>query len=164
MQEFKDQKGFTLLLAALVASIVLALSTSIFGLAQKEIILSSIGRDSQYAFYAADTGAECALYWDVRYRYFGADMPAGIVPPPQCGGEDICDGVGDSCTHTGEYPQTMSFRFEPNGFCADVFITKTQSEDSGAISTLVRADGYSRSCGSLEDPSRVLQRSVELHY
>jgi len=62
-------RGFTLLLAALVASIVLALGTSIYEIATKEVQLSSLGRDSQFAFYAADTAAECALYWDFRYNY-----------------------------------------------------------------------------------------------
>src|SRR3990167_4752401 len=71
------ERGFTLLLAALVASIVLALGASIFGVAQKELTLSSIGRDSQFAFYAADTGAECALYWDFRHQAFGAQQQTG---------------------------------------------------------------------------------------
>jgi len=164
MERLKNQKGFTLLLAALVASIVLALGTSIFGLVQKEIILSSIGRDSQYAFYAADTGAECALYWDVRYRYFGVDEPVDPVPALRCAEDDICDDADDNCTHTGEYPQTLSFQFEPNGFCTNVYIRKTQ--DGETVRTVVRADGFSRNCNAVDDSgsSRILQRSVELQY
>ena len=67
----RSNRGFTLLLSVLIASIVLALATSIFQIARKEITLSSLGRDSQFAFYAADTGAECALYYDVRLHAFG---------------------------------------------------------------------------------------------
>ena len=83
----ENERGFTLLLAALVASIVLALGTSIFGLVQKELILSSISRDSQYAFYAADSGAECALYWDVRKGLFSTSNN----PPTEitCGGQTV---------------------------------------------------------------------------
>lgn len=162
MKRFKSQKGFTLLLAALVASIVLALGTSIFGLVQKEIILSSLGRDSQYAFYAADTGAECALYWDVRYRYFGVDEPTEHVPALRCDAQIICGGVEDDCDHTGEYPQTLNFQFEPNGFCTNVSIRKTQEGD--IVRTVIRADGFSRDCDQIENSSRVLQRSVELQY
>lgn len=158
----KEQKGFTLLLAALVASLVLALATSIFGLVQKELILSSISRDSQYAFYAADTGAECALYWDVRYRYFGLDEPSEGIPTPRCGEENICDEVNE-CIREGGDSQTMSFRFEPNGFCVDVSVTKERS-GSGVITSVINADGYSRRCNDIEDFSRVLQRSVELRY
>ena len=75
------EHGFTLLLAALISSIVLALGTSIFGIVQKELILSSIGRDSQHAFYAADSGAECALYWDIRHELF-----SGATPPDEITG------------------------------------------------------------------------------
>lgn len=64
------KRGFTILLAALVASLVLALGISIFTIAQKQLILSSLGRGSQFAFYAADSGAECALYGDLRLRAF----------------------------------------------------------------------------------------------
>ena len=73
------ERGFTLLLAALVASVVLALGTSIFSLVQKEITLSSIGRDSQFAFYAADTGVECALYWDARHQIFADEVPPSEI-------------------------------------------------------------------------------------
>ncbi len=61
-----SSRGFTLLLAALVASIVLSIGTAIYSIAQKQVTLASLGRDSQYAFYAADTAAECALFWDDR--------------------------------------------------------------------------------------------------
>lgn len=68
-------RGFTLLLAALVASIVLALGAAIYSIAFKQVSLSSIGRDSQFAFYAADTIAECVLYWDVARSHFTTSTP-----------------------------------------------------------------------------------------
>src|SRR3989338_4185708 len=102
-----SQKGFTLLLAALVSSIVLALGTSIFKLAQKELTLSSIGRDSQFAFYAADTGAECALYWDVRHQIFSVENPPDKL---KCGGQEA------SITTESNPPSTnFRFRYDSNG-------------------------------------------------
>lgn len=86
MQSTFHEQGFTLLLAALVASITLALGTSIFGIVQKELILSSIGRDSQHAFYAADSGAECALYWDVRHELFSGETPPEEIT---CGDQTV---------------------------------------------------------------------------
>ncbi len=61
-----QQKGFAMLYAVLVSSLLLSIGISIFNLTVKELVLSSSGRESQFAFYAADTGAECALYWDFR--------------------------------------------------------------------------------------------------
>lgn len=77
--------GFTILLAALVSSLVLSLGISIFTIARKSITLSTLGRDSQYAFYAADTAAECALYWDLRHDAFGSASSSPLS-------ELTCDG------------------------------------------------------------------------
>lgn len=151
------ESGFTLLLAALVSSIVLALGAAIYGLAVKELQLSSLGRDSQYAFFAADTGAECALYWDIRYDYFATSSPVGVSP--KCDEEDIV-ATGRSAT----YPYTMSFQFQPGSYCTLVTVTKSQDAVSGIVSTVIHADGYSVNCAGYASNTRALQRSVELHY
>lgn len=159
-QKGRSQAGFTLLLAALVSSIVLALGAAIYQLASKELELSSLGRDSQYAFFAADTGAECALYWDVRHDYFATSAPASVVAPdPRC--------ATQSFTATGRaaaYPYTMSFQIEPGGYCTNVSVTKAQDAVSGIVSTTIHADGYSGTCANYSTNARSLQRSVELHY
>lgn len=152
----KDQRGFTLLLAALIVSIVLALGTSIFNLVQKELILSSIGRDSQFAFYAADTGAECALYWDIRHQRFPTSTPSTA--------EVICDNQSEttSALDTGD-TIVSSFQFQPNSYCAEVSIEKSFDAE-GAVRTVIHANGFNRSCDSIANSSRALQRSVELRY
>ena len=43
--------------------------------------LSGTGRDSQFAFYAADVGAECALYWDLKHHVF-------VIPTAENGAPD----------------------------------------------------------------------------
>lgn len=60
------EKGFVLAFSLLISSIVLALAFGIFNILLKQIVLTSSARDSQIAFYAADAGAECALYWDTH--------------------------------------------------------------------------------------------------
>ena len=150
-----EEKGFTLLLAALVASVVIVLGAAIFSLAQKELTLSSIGRDSQFAFYAADTGAECALYWDVQHRYFAPTTPSVT---PTCDGETLV-----MSGHSPTLPYTVTFRFEPNGYCVDVAVEKSLGP-TGATVTIIRADGFSTACSLLEVSPRTLQRSVELAF
>ncbi len=168
------QAGFTLLLAALVASIVLALGAAIFQIAQKQLTLSSIGRDSQFAFYVADTAAECALYWDFRFGYFATTVPATVVAP-----DPRCDGVEMNVTTTNGtpevspyYPYTktsvpMDFFQDASagGYCAEVYVTKSLDPDNlSAVRTVIHADGYNVNCGSILNSPRALQRSVELHY
>jgi len=154
--KLRNTRGFTLLLASLVVAIVLAVGASIFEIAQKELTLSSIGRDSQFAFYAADTAAECALYWDVRFKYFATTPP---TPTFTCDGQTIT-ATGYSVT----YPYTVTFQFEPNGYCAEVAVEKTVVGDPGFIRTFIRADGFSTDCAGVSTNPRTLQRSVELRY
>lgn len=147
------ERGFTILLSALVASLVLALGISVFSIAQKQLILSSIGRTSQLAFYAADTAAECGLYWDMRFAYFATTAPSGVDP--------ICDGEMLSPTgHSPTLPYTVSFEFEPSGYCARVDVTKSTTHPR----TRIHADGFNVSCADIETSARTLQRSVELTY
>jgi hypothetical protein len=154
------QGGYTLLLAALVSSAVLTIGVSIFQLVSKQILLSSLGRDSQFAFYAADTAAECALYWDLRHDFFATSTPASVLPPnPQCDGQTFSESG-----RTGTFPYTISFTFEPQGKCAHVFVSKKINSSTGVIQTTIHADGFSTSCANERASARTLQRSVELHY
>ena len=77
-------RGFTLLFAMLILSIVLSITSSIMGIMVKELKLSGLGRESQYAYYAAESGAECALYWVALGTITGSNS-ASI----SCGGETI---------------------------------------------------------------------------
>lgn len=153
-QKTQSQRGFTILLAALIASLVLALGISIFSIAQKQLILSSIGRNSQYAFYAADTAAECALYWDSRHLAFDPTAP---VTPISC---DTATTITVSHTDLVAYPVTYTFDFEPNAYCAQVTVIKNTVHPR----TVIHADGFSVPCADVEVNARVLQRSVELTY
>ena len=166
-----SQRGFTLLLAALVSSIVLALGTSIFQIAQKELTLSSIGRDSQFAFYTADTAAECALFWDFRYNYFATTTPSGVTPT--CDGQTLLPfDIQPAQSQPYTYPYTMTSQqvdlfleaSSATDYCAQVMVTKTLDATTNAVQTTIRADGYSTSCDTITTNPRALQRSVELHY
>lgn len=152
-----QQRGFTLLLAALVASIVLSLGSSIFLIAQKQVTLSSLGRDSQFAFYAADAAAECALYWDLRYQYFSTTTSAAT---PTCDGKPLnATGITDTVPYVAEFRLDF-FTDASTGYCADVHVYKNTSNPL----TVIHADGYSVPCATIETSARALQRSVELHY
>ncbi|HXK40184.1 MAG TPA: LamG domain-containing protein [Candidatus Paceibacterota bacterium] len=81
------RRGFTLFYAVLTASLLLAIGIAIFNITYKELILSSGARESSNAFYAADTGLECALYWDLRHAglsapafgFYGDSLASGLM-------------------------------------------------------------------------------------
>ncbi|MES2314762.1 MAG: hypothetical protein V4524_02380 [Patescibacteria group bacterium] len=57
----KSEKGYTLLFAVIVSVLVLSIAAFILSVSRKQAILASSARDSVYAFYAADSGLECAI-------------------------------------------------------------------------------------------------------
>jgi hypothetical protein len=166
------QRGFTVLLAAIVSSIVLMIGSSIFMIAQKQVMLSSIGRESQFAFYAADTGAECALYHDSRFESFGtAAVPlvANVTCDKAASGGDLT--VQSTYTSNGiAATSTFSLDLFARDLNAGVpsndtnCVVVTVAKNPAAPATVIHADGYSTSCAEITTSARSLQRSVELRY
>ncbi|HVY72678.1 MAG TPA: hypothetical protein VG984_01315 [Candidatus Paceibacterota bacterium] len=60
-------KGFTIFFATLVASLALAIGLAIYDITVRQLSLSTTVVQSHYAIFAADSGVECALYWDAKY-------------------------------------------------------------------------------------------------
>ncbi len=88
----QPQRGFVLLFTVLTASVILAATLAISRIVTKEILLASVGRDSQQAFFAADSGAECAIYWNNQGKF--AETPsAGSANEIKCNGYTLTDGV-----------------------------------------------------------------------
>ncbi len=173
MKKFSNnQRGFTLLLAALISSIVLMLGSSIFSIAQKQVILSSIGRDSQFAFYAADTAAECALYHDIRFEAFGSaasPTPATIICDQNSGGTDLAvptTVVSSPSAATSTFELDLFSRDVINGVSSSAMncVRVTVAKNPAAPFTVIHADGYSTPCSSITTSARALQRSIELTY
>ena len=161
-----SQRGFTLMLAALIASLLTALGLAMFSIAQKEVILSSLGRDSQFAFYAADTGAECALHWDFKFDAFSTStVYTSTTTPASCAGQELQDfptpwetGNPDGIVGLGG-GYTSSFWFEPDGYC--VYVTVTRSDTHPR--TVVESLGYSTSCDQ-PNHARRLERAVRARF
>lgn len=116
--------GFTLLFAVFTASLLLAISLSILNISLKESQLTGIARESQFAFYAADAGIECALYWDDPTRdAFNIDTATANI---QCAGSTFT--VGNS---TGMSNFQMTFSGVP--YCVNVMFTRTDSPYTSKI-------------------------------
>ena len=150
-------KGFALLFTVMASSVLLAVAIAIFNLALREVILSSYGRESQIAFYAADTGAECAMYWDMKG--FFATSTDTIVPSPHqlfCGGETI-----DTNIQSGEGKHNATTLFSMQSVCADVVVAKTDPNGTGVSATQIDSRGHNTCV--LTDPTRV-ERGLRVNY
>ncbi|MES3030883.1 MAG: pilus assembly PilX N-terminal domain-containing protein [Patescibacteria group bacterium] len=144
------QKGYTLLFAVLVSSIVLAIGISILNVSKKEFLLASSARESTSAFYAADSGLECAMYWNHTDRETNAlatSTPGQIT----CGTGPAIDVVYDDpypIAATSEAPAIAVFdvKFGDSASCGIVMVEKyyeysdTHSRD--VLETRITSRGY----------------------
>lgn len=159
--DYKENAGFVLLLASLISGIVSIIGMVIFEITIKELSLSSSGRESQIAFYAADSGLECALYWDLVGYVFDGDLDNDPDSNPRCNGQslDLSDVFMEGDTTTYRFVVNLS-----SPACANVFVYKrsvTDAEGNTSTRTHVQSRGYN-TC-NVDDPRR-LERGVESRY
>jgi len=149
------RKGFTLLLAVLVSGILLALGLAIYNIVIKDLVLSSSGRESQFAFYAADTGIECTLYWDIKHDAFS---PESTITQFDCG-EGTVPLVSNYDAGLDILTTTFSLALGPaeSDACSSVSVQKYITERK----TIVEALGYN-SC-DLANPRRI-ERAIRVQY
>jgi hypothetical protein len=81
-QNSKSKSGFAVLFAILLASFLITLGISIFSISLKEVQIATSIRDSQVAYYIADSARECAIYWDVREGAFPACLNSSCSTDP----------------------------------------------------------------------------------
>ena len=135
-----DRRGFTLLFTVLFISAILASSIGLSGLIIGQVRLSGTGRDSQFAFYAADSGAECASYWDRVNNAFATSSSSDIV----CAGQSR--SVGGALTSSFDLDFT-------NDSCVSVTVDK-----SNPAETIITSIGHSPCNG------RRVERGLEVRY
>jgi Tfp pilus assembly protein PilX len=144
MKKQKFNKGFTLLLALIVANAVLIMGLGVYGIIIREIELSGLGRESQIAFYAADSGTECALYWDIKKGAISTTTPVQI----ECGSQFISAG--------GSLRSSFNLNFD-NGACARIIIDK-----SNPPRTQIDSYGYNFNCDAIRP--RKVERGIRITY
>lgn len=130
------KKGAVLLIAILVASVALAVGFGVYNRTYKELLFGSYWRQTQIAFSSADSGLECALYWELH--------PA---TPATCFGITVSSVTWD----TSIPGNAGTFNIDvPEAGCAKVTI----AWDTSLGATTTKALGYNDACSST-NPRRV---------
>ncbi|HUD04168.1 MAG TPA: hypothetical protein VMR73_01610 [Candidatus Paceibacterota bacterium] len=161
-RQYKNS-GFAILFAVLAASLLLSIGLSIFSLTIKELALSSSGRESEYAFYAADSGAECAHYWDtLSTESISPFENDSATPAPACGGSTLSFTQTPGSATTTTFDMNV-YAVSPNYYCSVVTVTKTSS------GTTIDSRGYNicpSSSPSTPDygNQNLVERGLELNY
>ena len=171
--------------AALVSSLALAIGLVLYDLITRELALSGVTAQSQYAIYAADTGAECALYWDNadpnNFATSSKSSAATASVVVNCAGQDVTLGpVPNACPAmpkgstgcVGSTYATTTFLVSPinsasGGYgynattlspCAYVEVGK-YADANGVVYTDVLSHGYNTCTGATK-----LERELQVTY
>lgn len=143
-QPHTKARGFTMFFAVLVSSLALAIGLAIYDLVTRELLLSTTTAQSQYAIYAADTGVECALYWDFKYNTSNSifptstsDVGAQNATNAYCNGNDVTVGRTMALTSTAA---TTSIVIQLSPFYVTVQVSKFVS--GGALHTSIYSHGF----------------------
>lgn len=102
----KSNRAFAVLFSIMLASFLITLGISIFSISLKETSITTSVRDSQIAYYIADSARECALYWDVKKGAFPACLDSGCstdtsvealtIPSITCNGINIIKATSNT--------------------------------------------------------------------
>lgn len=165
MKNFSDKKGIAIFIAVIATSAIIIITLAIADISFKEQIITYSGKDSKVAFYAADSGLECALYHDIKKpNFFFATAPAPIQQGTvRCNNADI----NSTITIAGQEAKTV-FSYNLSGTsesCAVVTMTKTGSGPN--FSTKIDSRGYNNTCSTPNTPDpgpKNLERSLEVNY
>lgn len=171
--------GFVLFFSLIISSIVLSIISGIILIAYKELIISSTGRESQKAFYSADAGTECALYWDVKHPLPGYEnnsvfpssntpiSPMPLTIPTACGGQDITinfsTNPSDPPPSATAATSTFTLNIFSSGVCAtvvDVVVSKYVDE---LLNEKTKIDSHGYNTCDPTNPRRV-ERGIRITY
>lgn len=159
-QNKNNQRGVAILFAILLVSIVLTVGLTLLNITLRQLVLSSLARESQFAFYAADSARNCARYYDSLdvpedrpFGYFTLEnnlltFRGNGLRSVSCG--DFTIGINSADT-TSTYNFGGTFDSGEKVTCAYVEVTKgingtiinpLTGAPLGEGKTLIRAWGY----------------------
>jgi hypothetical protein len=135
----KSGAGFVILFAVTISSILLAVALGAANIAYREVKFSTSAKDTNDAFFAADTGIESALLQD--------KAPNSIcAPAPSC---------------------SFSFDISQLGSSAKSCVKVTANKTASPFLTTIVSKGYntgSAAGGACKPPVNSVERQLEVNY
>lgn len=146
-------KGFAMLFTVLIISIIMSIAIGISNVTFKQNLLTSIAKDSLVAFYAADAGVECGLYYDFTIGSFPKDLPVANAPATiACGSNTLSKDMALSSLNYIVYRENVADASKP---CRNIVFNKTDP-----VKSAVQSRGYSVCTSS----PRQVERALEVRY
>jgi len=147
-----------MLFTVLIVSLMLAIGLGISDLTFKQTILSSLARDSQLAFYQADSGVECGMYYSENLGQFprgtlvqeDQNNPNGGAAPRSinCGNNSASLVPEQSYTDYFVYQEKVATGNLP---CFSIIFDKTD-----AVKNIISSRGFSTCSSTAQQVERGL--------
>lgn len=161
------EKGFAMLFSVLVSSLLVAIGLSIFNITLKELTISTAGRESQIAFYAANSGMECALYWQFKQDAFAtstSDISRATDIDAKCNDSRVNGNAeiifDNSNSATTEKKDVYVDTADTNGPCFDIRVERSAS--GGKLTTIIKSQGRNICATSGRRVERGLQATITI--
>jgi hypothetical protein len=156
MQYFntKKESGFAMLFTVLIVTLILSIAVGISNLTFRQAILSSLAKDSQVAFFAADAAVECGLYHDITENIFPSPMPPDMAPKTiTCGFRTLTLDDSSSATDYLIYAEKGA---DPAQYCYSILFDKSSTPGT----SIVQGRGYNICSAN----PRQVERTLETRY
>lgn len=186
----KEESGFVIFIALITSTLILAIAIGVLSISLKDYIFSGYTISSTQAFYAADSGLDCAVYYLTKVGLFPVPDATKTNPVPdfsidekknyasqiKCGGEDAAKDLDVVSSQSGSRSSyTTTFKLKQN-MCAQITVINnldtngTPANDADDREwTIVRSRGWSSvdSVGAdrcAQDLGRRTERSLEFTF
>jgi Tfp pilus assembly protein PilX len=186
----KKEKGFAMLLALIISSVVLAIGVSILEISVSQINLSATARESEFAFQSAHAGIDCMWYWRTAQATAYTTVTTAVSNPavtcfgvsPSPSSKIASNGAGGTA-NIATYLNT--FEWGTPERCTEVtmhvidarttqvvqqFTNEAIGTDGlktcnqGNICTVLVSSGYNRPCDELTTSIFTVQREITLEF
>lgn len=151
------ERGVTLLIAIVIATVVLSLSFSIAAITTRSFVLSTAVRESQLAYYAGEAGSECARYWALRdMRNFSPSTNFTI----SCNGENFSWDTSNT-DETFEFEFSHDYTDYLGTYVEYPYFTKVVvTRNPGLFNVDINSKGYNT---DIEDAPKKYERRQSLN-
>lgn len=160
----KKEGGYAMLFTVIIVSAISVITAGLSNIVYKQLVLSSLAKDSQMATVWADTANECSIFFEqvVAERYLKQDNPPGTW---ECGGiglEIEWNDTNSDIYDTGVYSYSLNPLYEEGNSdpCFSFNVASTQ-EATTSKNVTIESRGY-----NICDKSKIrtVERSYQITY
>lgn len=187
IKKYKESRGIALLFTVLLTTVLLLVALGIANVSYRELTFAREANDSYKAFFAADSGIECALYLDKPSAtyvngLFSPTLVGGFPTFPTCAGNNFA-AYAQGTPYTPVAGQYCAFiNFGGLGSSAQILVDKQEPNDgvtpchaldahgNPGTCTKVEVNGYNttnmstQNCSTPTVGSNIVTRSLRIRY